>query len=128
MKSVLLNEGLETIGKKETISGEICEGNAFWGSGIESIRLPSTVKRLEAMTFCNCHALRSVEISDGLEYIGRECFSNSGVEEVSLPSTLKEIAENAFQKCDSLRTVWVEEGCTVDVRKYVSDNVEVRCK
>ena len=45
-----------------------------------------------------------------------------------LPGTLREIGENAFNDCENLKTVWVEENCTLDVRKCVGDNVEVRRK
>ena len=45
-----------------------------------------------------------------------------------LPSTLMEIDGLAFDGCSKLKTVWVEEGCALDVRKYVDQNVEVRCK
>ena len=44
------------------------------------------------------------------------------------PWTPREIDKDALYWCDGLRTVWVEEGCTLDVRKYVGQNVEVRSK
>ena len=40
--------------------------------------------------------LKNVEISEGVEYIGNECFSCSKVEEFTFPSTLKEIELDAF--------------------------------
>ena len=91
-----LNEGLEKLGRY-----------AFHYSGIESIRLPSTLKRLETNTFENCKNLKRIEIPNGVEYIGKECFEGSGIEEITLPSTLKEIGEDTFDCCFDLRTVWV---------------------
>ena len=123
-----LNDGLERQGVKEIIDGSGYEGGVFRETAIESIRLPSTLRRVEAMTFAGCQNLNSVKISEGIEYIGEQCFYDSGVEEIVLPGTLREINESAFWLCRSLRTVWVEEGCTLDVRKYVSQNVEVRSK
>ena len=75
-----LNEGLEKLGRY-----------AFHYSGIESIRLPSTLKRIEVMTFYHCKNLRSVDIPNGVEYIGKECFQKSRIKKITLPSTLKEI-------------------------------------
>lgn len=63
-----------------------------------------------------------------MEHIGKECFEGSGIEEITLPSTLKEIGEDTFDCCFDLRTVWVGKDCTLDVRKYVEDGVEVRRK
>ena len=69
-----------------------------------------------------------MEVPNGVEYIGVYCFRDSGVEEITLPCTLKGIGTDAFAYCPNLRTVWVEEGCTVDVRKFVGEKVEVRRK
>ena len=55
MKSVQLNEGLEELGKF-----------VFYRSAIESIKLPSTLKRIETRAFFDCRSLRSVEISEGV--------------------------------------------------------------
>ena len=97
-------------------------------SAFESITLPSTLKRIESETFMWCDNLRSVEIPNGVEYIGSECFCNSGIEEITLPGTLKEIGEDAFGRCPKLKTVWVEEGCALDIKRYVKKGVEVRYK
>mgnify|MGYP002680316587 CR=1 FL=1 len=85
-------------------------------SAIESIRLPSTLKRIEYQTFYKCYNLRSVEIPNGVKSIGKKCFQFSEIEEITLPATVKKIDENALDHCFSLRTVLVEEGCTLDVK------------
>lgn len=116
-----LNEGLEKLGANET-TGE-CEGEVFCGAAIESVRLPSSLKRLEDKTFYKCQNLRSAEISHGIEYIGERCFGDwfekSKIEELTLPNTLKEIDEHAFEDCNDLKTVWLEEGCTLCIWRYV---------
>lgn len=66
-----LNEGLEKLGAKEVIGGNQCEGGVFTGCAIESIVVPSTLKRIEASTFCCCKSLKSVEIQSGVERIGK---------------------------------------------------------
>ena len=69
-----------------------------------------------------------MEVPNGIEYIGSECFRDSGVEEIMLPATLREISKSTFTDCRKLKTVWVEEGCAVDVKQYVGDRVDVRNK
>ena len=125
LKSVQLNEGLERLGAKEVIDGRRCEGRVFCGAAIESIRIPSTVRKLEAETFRSCESLRRVEIPSGVECIGEQCFCESGVEEVILPATLREIGEDVFEDCKSLKTVWAEEGCKIDIKALVDENVTV---
>lgn len=123
-----MNEGLEKLGAREIINGHEHEGAVFECTAIENIRIPSTLKRLEAETFSWCENLKSVVIQDGTECIGEMCFYFSEIEEITLPSTLREIGRNAFTDCRQLKTVWVEEGCALDVRWRVGDGAEVKYK
>ena len=123
-----LNEGLEKLGEKEVINGREYEGEVFVWSSIKTIRLPSTLKRIEAETFSLCEDLKRVEIPNGVEYIGKECFSSSGIEEITFPGTLKGIDTDAFKNCVSLKTVWVEEGCQLKVEEHVERSVQVKYK
>lgn len=75
------------------------EGRVFASSTIESIKLPSTLRRIETFTFFDFMNLRKVEIPNGVERIGSECFKNSGVEEITLPRTLREVGQNVFKYC-----------------------------
>ena len=110
---------------KVIVDGSGYEGGVFRETAIESIRLPSTLRRVEAMTFAGCQNLKSVKISEGIKYIGEQCFYDSGVEEVVLPGTLREINENAFKECGNLKTIWLEDGCVLDIEKYFGSPVQV---
>ena len=55
-----LNEGLEKLGEKEIINGHNWEGGVFYESAIESIALPSTLKRIEKETFSWCQNLKHI--------------------------------------------------------------------
>lgn len=57
----------------------------FWGSGIESITIPSTVRYIDRFAFYSCSNLKTVRFYDSLEVI----------------------ASNAFNFCDSLSNVVV---------------------
>ena len=91
LEAVQLNEGLKKLGEMEVVNGNVHTGQAFAGSVIRSIKLPSTLKRIEAETFWLCKRLTSVEIPKGVEHIGGGCFRGSCVEKVVLPNTLREI-------------------------------------
>lgn len=79
------------------MDGHTWEGAVFSGTAIESITLPSTLKRIEEETFRYCKNLKSVEIPNGVEYVGRWCFTNCVLEKITLPATLA--IEGAFSDC-----------------------------
>ena len=54
------------------------------------------MRGLEGETFMWCKNLNRLEIPNGVEYIGEQCFRDSGVEEITLPSTLKGIDKDMF--------------------------------
>ena len=105
LQSVVLNEGLETLGE-----------DTFCNSKIKRITVPKSVTKIEDRAFENCERLRGVIFADGskLEKIGRWCFQNSGLEEITLPKTLRYVGCDAFADCKDLRTIYVEDGCEVD--------------
>ena len=74
------------------------------------MELPSTLRRIEGNTFGNCEGLASVELPEGLEYIGPQCFSESGLESVAFPPALKVIENGAFRECGNLKNVEFSEG------------------
>ena len=110
LRSIQLNEGLKELGPRECIGNIEFEGEVFYGSGIESIKIPSTVKTIEPLSFVSCVNLRSVEFSEGLETIGAGAFAGSGIVDVILPSSTRTLYANAFEECTSLRNVRLNEG------------------
>ena len=116
-----MNEGLEALGTKDTDG----EGDVFSRSEIESVKIPSTLRRLEAGTFYQCEKLKNVELQDGLEYIGGLCFYRCDIDEITLPGTLKEIDKTAFEDCRKFHAVWVGEGCPADVWRSANNSVIV---
>lgn len=81
--------------------GERC----FSDCAIQTIRLPPTLKRLEAGTFKNCKHLESIKIPSGVEFIGNECFDGTRVKKLTLPSTLKESGIGAFKGLARLKVI-----------------------
>ena len=116
------------LGEKEVIGKEEYEGRVFYGSGITAIRLPSTLKKIEAETFRNCRNLKRVEIPNGTEYIGAGCFWGSGIEEISLPSTLRKIEDISFVCRSNIRTIWIEDGFALALGAFISSYVKIRSR
>lgn len=92
LQSVVLNEGLEVLGTNEYLPDGKRYPGVFEKSGLHSVRLPSTLKRIEYRTFIKCKKLKSVRFPEGLEFIGRGCFSETGVESVEFPASLRVIS------------------------------------
>lgn len=109
LETVQLNEGLERLGEKETINEREFEGGVFVNSAIENIRLPSTLRRIEAEMFEGCEHLRSVEIPDGIECIGKESFRGCALKSVTFPASVKEICEEAFSE-NQLKKIMFSSG------------------
>ena len=69
------------------------------------MRLPATLKRIGHSTFCRCGNLRCISLPQGLENIGRRCFSGTSIEEIVLPNSVTTICDEAFSECRQLRAV-----------------------
>ena len=110
LRGVQLNEGLEVLGEKWRCGRTELEGMAFAASGVESVRIPSTLRVVETQTFYGCKNLRSVEFAEGLRKIGVGAFQDSGVEGVVLPSSVRTVCAEAFCDCGCLRSVRLNEG------------------
>lgn len=82
----------------------------FAESGVESIKIPSTLKVIETATFFKCENLKKVEFSKGLEKICAIAFSGSGIENIVFPSSVKIIGAGAFVLCKCLRSILLNEG------------------
>ena len=83
------------------------ELGAFADSGLESISLPNSVKKLEMEVFQSCTALKSVTLPNQITVIGTQTFENcKSLETVSIPASVTSINSSAFEGCDSLSDVY----------------------
>lgn len=77
---------------------EIGEG-AFSCSHMPSVRLPSTLKKIEKQAFMYAYNLTKITLPDGLETIGDEAFSGCHPRNaVVLPASIKSIGKKAFDR------------------------------
>ena len=74
LKTVKFSEGLEVLGEDEYDD----DGNMWFGvfedSSVESVELPSTLKRIEYCAFQDCENLKSINLPTSLQYVGKLCF------------------------------------------------------
>lgn len=75
---------------------------AFGGSRISSVVLPSGVQEIGNVAFGGCWALSNIEIPEGVVKIGYGAFGSSRLERVVIPDSLKEIGDFAFENCEYL--------------------------
>ncbi|MBQ4074831.1 MAG: leucine-rich repeat protein [Clostridia bacterium] len=99
IKSVSIPEGVTSIGR-----------NAFTGSSVQQVRLPSTMRILHESAFRNAEKLQSINLPQGLEVLSDSVFNNANLSEITIPGSVKEIGSYAFYSCGALKEVTVEEG------------------
>ena len=122
LKLVELNDGLLELGARENDGREEYVGYVFIGSGIEHIRLPSSLRVIHDGTFYQCAGLAEIELQEGIERLSRYAFRECGLLSFRAPSTLRTICQCAFSQCARLRTVELNEGLEVlGTDEYVPD-------
>ena len=101
--TVILPDGLVEIGSF-----------AFCLSNIESISLPSSLKRIGPSAFMGCDNLETVVIPGSLRVLPSYCFDScEGLETVVISEGVRRIELGAFSYCYNLKTA------------YIADSVEI---
>lgn len=76
---------------------------SFYGCGLETVSIPSTVKTVGNAAFAKNTNIREVTVPSGVVSIGYGSFRDcTSLLKISLPSTLTTIGAHAFDKCTSL--------------------------
>ena len=79
-------------------------------SGINSISLPPSVKRLTEGAFYSCGSLRSIELPESLEHIGdRAFYACEELRRLSIPASVESIGALAFGHCLKLYEISIPE-------------------
>ena len=74
------------------------------------IKLPSTLKKIEARAFHQCYGLTQISLPEGVTSLGDNAFYGcSSLKEIKLPTTLTEVYESAFWGCLSLVTIQIPD-------------------
>lgn len=104
--------------------------------GLERIKLPPQITRIENYAFLSCANLKKIEFPSHLEVIGEYSFSEcNSLEEVNFPNSLMKMGFSAFADCKGLKhirfnhsipvTRWAFSGCenllTLDLGDRMDD-------
>lgn len=95
--------------------------NAFYGSGLESIKFESCgITSIKSGTFADCCAIKNVDLSTlaNLQSIEENSFYNcSNLKSVIIPKNVNSIAYETFKTCGNLETIIIDENnSTYDTR------------
>ncbi len=66
--------------------------------------VPSNVRGLAAFSFAYSH-LKSVNLPEGLSFIGSWCFNESEIENINIPNSIKSISYRTFGGCRNLKSI-----------------------
>ena len=84
---------------------------AFYGSTLEEMTLPTQLKAIGVYSFGACKELTTVNFNEGLEHISKHAFHYCfKLSRVILPSTVKSIQEGAFAYTINLQELSIPEG------------------
>ena len=87
---------------------------SFRGSGLRSVTLTNKLVRIPDRVFAQCTNLKSIEIPEGIEYLGMSLFEGcTSLESVKIPSTLKGIGDAIFGGCTVLNNINLPDAVTI---------------
>lgn len=115
---------LKTISFNSRSILESIGADAFRGTGISEIILPSTVRRVEDGAFYGCASLKKIELNDGLEYIGKEAFYGcTSLKTIELNDGLEYIGKEAFYNVTPDETRVLGSIGTIDENAFGKDKL-----
>ena len=98
MKSVIIPDGYETIGKR-----------AFYECySLRSVKLPNSITSIGDDAFESCSVLDTISIPSKIRSIGYSAFWGTKITEVKIPATTTYIGRNAFAYCEALKSISVD--------------------
>ena len=115
LRRAVLNDGLQVLG----VNGQMKTGKRFCGvfegSGVEEVRLPAGLARLEENLFTKCKNLKHLALPAGLQEIAPYCVTEAGLEALEVPASVAAIGARAFYNCANLRKLRIEPGSALQL-------------
>ncbi len=88
---------------------ELCDQCFSGYKQLESVTLPSTMKRLNSSAFSSCSKLATINLPAGLEEIGDSCFSvSTALTKVTIPASIRKIGKDAFAGSGDGKEIYIE--------------------
>ena len=72
------------------------EAYAFEASSITDIVIPDKCTVLKTYAFNSCYSLKSIDLGNGVQTIGSQCFGYSRLPTITFPASLKTLENNVF--------------------------------
>lgn len=121
----------------ETVEGEVKEteykipSHAFTSTGVQSITVPSGIKKVGEYAFYDCPLNKEpyISLQEGLETIGNYAFGkndaapNTAMSSLTIPSSVESIGDHAFYNYKGLQTVTVLGKDNGGAKESVLDHV-----
>lgn len=100
---------------------------SFSFSGLESIEIPSSVRKIGKYAFFNCKSLNKIILNEGIVELGESSFANNeSLESITLPNSLKTIKSNAFSYCYNLTNVTASKYTKlIEIFNCAFDNTQI---
>lgn len=70
-----------------------------WCTALESVTLPTSLKKLESGCFSYCFALTGIQIPNGVKELGDCVFSGSRLAQIVLPDSIEKMGSATFRNC-----------------------------
>lgn len=93
------------FGIRSTFNANVIPQISFFGSSIQSIKLPQSLVAIDYAAFAGCKSLTAISIPATVTEIGPSAFYNSGLTSVEISAPT--IGENAFARCENLASATI---------------------
>ncbi|MBQ8825184.1 MAG: leucine-rich repeat protein, partial [Ruminococcus sp.] len=100
-----------TIIIKEGVTS-ICEWAFANMSNVTNVQLPSTLKKIGDCAFNETRLLKSIQVPDNVEDIGKWVFANTDLEYATLGNNITSIKEYTFSGCRKLKEITIPDTIT----------------
>ena len=98
-------EKLTVLDLSKTSLSKITHETFVQNTGLETIKLPATVREIEFQAFLDATSLKELILPEGLLKIGNEAFRESGLVNLKLPNSICYMDQRAFYLSGELQTV-----------------------
>ena len=77
---------------------------------LQTVNLCEGLEYLGRNSFQGCGALKHIKLPNSLTQIGQDCFRLSGLEDITIPGSVEEIPLSCFYRCEDLKKINIKDG------------------
>lgn len=110
LASIVVESGNPVYDSRDNCNAIIETASNTLITGCYNTIIPSTVTRIGNQSFNGISKLTSIDIPDGVTYIGVYSFANTKLRTVVIPESVTEICDQAFYYCTTLTSANIPDG------------------